>query len=415
VNGILITGFPSPMGRIESFPPKLVNDLRSHIGEYKLDVPVENEDYEGMDETRFIKEVYRITNIRAKATFHLMENYDWDFFMTVFTSLDRLQHVFYGYYDRQSPLHDSNKDKILKEYYKRLDGILGDILSTIEESTHLIIVSDHGFDHLQKHVGLNNLLAAQDYLKHKASYLNREKLKRLWRLSRLFRKVIQALPVELVNSLQALTPSMEDYRQSKAYCDYPNTITLRKDLEPEMKMQLSKKITDYLYNVRDSYNNQKIVEEVFAKENILSGNLEEAPDLFILFKRGYEPKRWTKDVVQRIESPLTPYKTIKTGAHSSSYARRGFFSVSGKSIKKNFFCCSSILDIAPTILHMLGTAIPSDIDGNVLTQIFREDSSITKREIQYTTPSTESLEEQYSYSEEEKESIRRRLERLGYF
>ena len=100
------------MSRVESFPSGFLDNLKSRIGEYKLDVTTKKENFEGMDETTFIDEIYSITEMRAKATLRLMKDHPWDFFMTIFTSLDRLQHVFYGYCDKESPFYDIKKTDI---------------------------------------------------------------------------------------------------------------------------------------------------------------------------------------------------------------------------------------------------------------------------------------------------------------
>lgn len=44
---------------------------------------------------------------------------------------------------------------------------------------------------------------------------------------------------------------------------------------------------------------------------------------------------------------------------------------------------SKIYDITPTILHIFGLPIPQDIDGRVLTEIFKSDSEPAKRPVTY--------------------------------
>ncbi|MGD8546204.1 MAG: alkaline phosphatase family protein, partial [Candidatus Bathyarchaeota archaeon] len=352
VNGILITGFPSPMNRIESFPPTFVDQLKSKIENYDLDVPLENEDYADMDEEKFLEGIYRITEARTEATFHLMENYDWDFFFVVFTSLDRLQHVYYGYYDEKSPLHDNTKRKILLTYYAKMDEILDNILSTIDKKTFLIIISDHGFDYVHKSIGLNNLLSDQGFLERKKNRLNRKNLKILWEQSGLIRKIIRKLPVKIARNLQTIIPSKVNYSKSKAYIDYSCTITLKKGLQPQIREDLKNEIVKYLHSVKDSETNDRIFDKVYTKEEIFSETSEEIPEIFFLVRRGYQLKRWTEKPLERIKRPSSPNRTIKTGDHPSHYAQRGFFSITGEPVKKNFISNATILDITPTILHI---------------------------------------------------------------
>lgn len=66
----------------------------------------------------------------------------------------------------------------------------------------------------------------------------------------------------------------------------------------------------------------------------------------------------------------------------------------GEELKK-----ARIIDLAPTILHMFGLQIPENMDGEVLTHIFKSNSQIIKRPIKYRKIS-------------EKERIRKRIRRL---
>jgi len=69
----------------------------------------------------------------------------------------------------------------------------------------------------------------------------------------------------------------------------------------------------------------------------------------------------------------------QTGTHR----REGIFAIKGKGIKRaNNIGEMDIIDIAPTILHIAGVKIPSDIDGKILRNCFEEDSEIFQRKKQ---------------------------------
>ena len=42
-----------------------------------------------------------------------------------------------------------------------------------------------------------------------------------------------------------------------------------------------------------------------------------------------------------------------------------------------------VMDIAPTVLHMFGLPVPKDMDGRVLTEIFKKESEPGQREVAY--------------------------------
>ena len=73
-----------------------------------------------------------------------------------------------------------------------------------------------------------------------------------------------------------------------------------------------------------------------------------------------------------------------------------------------------IIDIAPTILHLLGQAVPDDMDGQVLTDWFDENHA-GRGPVSYRHTGTAAAgPEEDTYSEEETEIIQKRLQDLGY-
>jgi hypothetical protein len=77
---------------------------------------------------------------------------------------------------------------------------------------------------------------------------------------------------------------------------------------------------------------------------------------------------------------------------------------------------ASILDLAPTILYLLGLPIPPEMDGTVLAQLF-PDAYLNVHPISYghgVGLDTAVSEAQRAYSADEEEAIRSRLQGLGY-
>ena len=62
-------------------------------------------------------------------------------------------------------------------------------------------------------------------------------------------------------------------------------------------------------------------------------------------------------------------------------------------------------DIAPTLLHLMGEAIPLHMDGAQLFDLGKE-PTYTAAELQEAS--------EYSFEDEEEELLKKRLEKLGY-
>jgi arylsulfatase A-like enzyme len=74
-----------------------------------------------------------------------------------------------------------------------------------------------------------------------------------------------------------------------------------------------------------------------------------------------------------------------------------------------------LVDMAPTLLHLLGQKVPDDMDGRVLTEAFSLEFA-EQHTAQYAESSTGAFgeTENKSYSEEEAAKIEARLKALGY-
>jgi predicted AlkP superfamily phosphohydrolase/phosphomutase len=69
----------------------------------------------------------------------------------------------------------------------------------------------------------------------------------------------------------------------------------------------------------------------------------------------------------------------------------------------------NLIDIAPTILHLLGLPVPADMDGRVLEEVFSK-----SRSVQFENVDNSRLLEAQEHSDVEAEVIEQRLRGLGY-
>jgi arylsulfatase A-like enzyme len=68
-----------------------------------------------------------------------------------------------------------------------------------------------------------------------------------------------------------------------------------------------------------------------------------------------------------------------------------------------------LIDLAPTILHAVGLAIPGDMDGRVLERLFCD-----RRPVRIEAADNYELSEARDYGAPETELLEQRLRALGY-
>jgi hypothetical protein len=101
----------------------------------------------------------------------------------------------------------------------------------------------------------------------------------------------------------------------------------------------------------------------------------------------------------------TLFSRRKGGAHRLN----GLLMASGPDFKDGLLHDeASIIDLAPTILHILGVPVPEDMDGRVLFDLLRNPGKIV-----YQKALTSSSVQQ-EYSETDEKILKKRLRDLGY-
>lgn len=147
-----------------------------------------------------------------------------------------------------------------------------------------------------------------------------------------------------------------------------------------------------------------LVEHIWKKEEIYHGaHLADAPDILFL------PRHLETIAFGDFEFGSNKVIEPSFGV-SSSHRMNGIFIASGAGVKNTGeFPGAQITDLAPTILHLLGLPVPTDMDGRVLTEALAE-----TRAVEYGGTSEGSTATTEGYSEEEEREVMERLQDLGY-
>jgi predicted AlkP superfamily phosphohydrolase/phosphomutase len=435
VNGLMVSGMISTtkLG-VYTYPETLAKELDRVVDGYEISPDVVCPSQMKGAEKGFIREIDRITKKRLRAAKHLMNNYEWDFFMVVFVSLDLVQHFFWSYMDKSHPNHDPNTPEeyqnIIKDSYKKLDTAIGELTEELDENTVVSVMSDHGFGPLHGYFLTNSWLEKEGFLKKgsgEGDYKNflvshnltGKRLKTL--LLKIgvfssFKKIKNKLPTWLHDLIPLEdNPLIRDidWSATKAYGSGNfGLIYINREgreskgvvKEGNEYKEVRSTIIDGLRGLKHPKTGKRIVTKVYRAEEIYRGeHLDKAPDLVIILDEGrYNQGEWfIKD-----KTWLTPDQSSQkiTGAHRTE----GVWMMRGPNVKGNLKLDAEIIDLAPTFLHLFNQAVPGDMDGKVL-----KDALVSSADIKYEEASKKEKID-YEYSEEEEELIKERLRNLGY-
>ncbi|MFP4634134.1 MAG: alkaline phosphatase family protein [Candidatus Aenigmatarchaeota archaeon] len=249
-NGVHISGFVSPDFEKAVYPETLKEKLKEM--NYRVDVDSEK----GHKSKRLLfKELFDVLDARIEAYRHLWDREDWDTFKLVFTGSDRLEHFLWDAWEDEGHEH---REKFL-EYFRRVDEVIGEVDSKMDEDDSLIILSDHGMEGVKKNVNLNGWLVEEGLLNL------REEGKRYNRVG----KGSKAFALE--------HGRIYLNREGK----YPRG-SVSEDEEEDILNEIKGKLMDL------ERNGEKVVKEVHRGEDIYKGEeVGKAPDLVVVPKSGY--------------------------------------------------------------------------------------------------------------------------------
>jgi predicted AlkP superfamily phosphohydrolase/phosphomutase len=455
LDGFQISGLDTPTANSPFVhPPALKRELVERFG--KIDHDVRFLGFMSTDRRRaqVLAEMEKIDRQWASIALYLLEHHPQDVMMFVFMSIDTVQHYFWQYMDRSHFLYDAKAEALfgnaVRQVYERLDAVTGDIIATLPADTTVLVVSDHGGGPVvDRTVFLNRYLHQLGLLSYRENESGGRR--RGFGLPRIGSKVLRqgfsllrkSLSSRQKSRLAELFPTLRkkaelaytsfehiDWNRTKAYCSEvlasPPSIWInlkglkrRGIVEPAEYRALTDFIIEKLGELKDPRTGKPIIARVYRRDEIFHGPFSrEAADIILdwwsedsLFSTlpSFKKDREKPPVIIREHQPSQDSEWGGTHRLHGILIGRGPVLVPGAEIEN-----ARLIDLAPTILYLLGVPVPEDMDGEVLTSMLRSDF-VAAHPCQAGDAS--GVSERYSttgYTEAESAQVEERLRALGY-
>jgi len=341
VQGNLISCFVTPPGTDKdyTYPASLKSEIEERFGRYIFDVVFRTENRD-----EILKGLYDMAERRFEVMRWLAGAKPWDLFMFVEIGVDRIHHAFWKFMDPEHHLYQpGNKyENAIKDYYLYLDGKLGELLSGLDDETAVLVVSDHGAKRMKGCFCINDWLIEKGWLKVKERPTTPKKFEdlevdwaktRAWAWGGYYARIF--LNVEGREPRGSIAP--EDYER------------VRDELAAE------------IMNIRGPAGEEWATRIIKPQEHyeVLEGDY---PDMMVYFDDLY----WRSAGTLGYGTMYLPEND--TGPDDAVHDYDGIYILYDPVSRVRGRRDSSIIDIAPTVLDMMGIPAGEGMKGKVITR-----------------------------------------------
>ncbi len=437
VQGFFISGFDNPFESNDQsskicYPSDILDNYTESTNSYEI---LPDVDSHKLSDNELVVRWNHTEEVRIDIARKLFHDYDPEFAMIVFHVTDYFSHKY------------TPSERPLQFAYERADKSLGKLLEECDEQTTIIVMSDHGNTELHKFVYIQNWLNQNGLLRFKETisdsnvshiykeitdyhsvFINPPEQSRLvemlgkeWLVASYMRKCEITTEIRKVYPGCCITYDNIDWENTKAYSPleyaqiYLNVLGRQPKgiVHPKREYaDVAKFIVEGLKKLVDPDTGEHIMGMVRAKGLQEALNIfNESPDIVCspkdpsyLLMKSFSLHLFSN----RIIGPVFPERA-RVGDHTPY----GILAMAGPLIKPGALLDNpSILDIAPTILHLLGFSIPSYMEGKAWTEAFLSDAIPQYIDIDFLGRSYNSTDEEYQ--RKEIDQIREKLRILGY-
>jgi predicted AlkP superfamily phosphohydrolase/phosphomutase len=343
-----------------SKPDRFSADLASEIGPYRTLGWAESGDKplnEGrLDEAAFLYDAHKAMEDRERIIFQTLKQGDSDLFVAAIETTDRISHMMWRLIDPKHPMYDkelaAKYGDAIEEVYRRADDLVGRLQAAVPKDAVFMVMSDHGFHSFRREVNLNTWLVQNGFMVFQGQESARKGLEDLFGRGRFWEGVdwskTRAYAVGL-GQIYFNLKGRESQGSVSAGAEY-------KALQDEIGRKL--------VELRDPETGDRVFRAIYRRDDIYKGEfLNNAPDLQVGFNDGYRVG-W-QDTLGGIRRAVVENNNKKwSGDHCATATEisGGVFFSNRKIVTTD----PGIMDLAPTILKVLGVPLPADLDGKPL-------------------------------------------------
>jgi len=441
INGLMIATFLAPSREtIITMPPELHAEIVAHVGQYPFEDQIVPSYVRGkLGPIECLEHMFGNVRRKMETAIYLLTNHDWDLAAVVFRATDIVQHTAWRFwneeYRRLNPEESAKYDSVIPQMYRAVDRAIEKILEKVGEDVSVVVMSDHGAGPFSHYFFCNRWLMKEGLLRlRRVGRLPRYQVRRTTKTledilrGRRLGRIGRLVP----GSMRRMHPRLPRRRRDRlAHIDWGRTVAYapliggcggsivlnvagreREGIVTpgEEYERLRDSIIERLACLTNGSDGTPIVELVKRREELYAGPyVEGAPDIIYLLK-GLR-------YVPRNDPTVGPVLQKPAYHHCATHRLNGMIIMAGPATGQNRrLQGAKIVDIAPTILYLMGLPVPGDMDGRILEGGIRDeylrDHPPASEEPQ-DIPGT-GAERRFSYSDQEEDKVEEMLRGLGY-
>jgi predicted AlkP superfamily phosphohydrolase/phosphomutase len=340
LNGVMVTCFLTPSTESQyTFPPLLKREVEQVVGEYMFDT----KDFRTEKKDWLLEQIYEMTDRRFALAEHLLETKPWELFAMVEMGPDRMHHGFWKDMDPEHRKHvpGGRFESAILDYHVHLDGLLAKLLAHANGDTAVLVVSDHGAKRMDGGIRVNEWLRREGLL---ATAREPEGTERLADVG-------------------------VDWGNTTAWGDggyYARIFLNVRGREPEGTVapedyeRVRDDLARRLGEIPDE-NGNPIDTRVYRPEELYDRVEGVAPDLIVHFGDLY----WRAVGTIGGDEGVHTFEN-DTGPDDANHAQDGLLILAAPGVDPGPREGMHLLDVAPTVLELLGLPVPDSMRGTSL-------------------------------------------------